>query len=198
MKRKVKPKSVLCAAKGVYASLWNKRAIEERSFARIDHASVAMGLAIVPAYDIESEVAANAVVVTRVLNTSDVYGYSLSVQEGNNLVTNHDPGTYSEVTIAGFISETEPISLTITRFAKPTRDSIERTEPVLAREQMLDLVDLARRVENAYCLAKRDYYSGPCEFATVDNQKQKSLDLEVKLLENGQWVVKQVREFGGS
>jgi phosphoenolpyruvate synthase/pyruvate phosphate dikinase len=197
VKRKVKPKSVLCAVKGVYASLWNKRAIEERSFARIDHSSVAMGLAIVPAYDIESEVVANAVVVTRVLNTSDVYGYSLSVQEGNNLVTNPDPGTYSEVTIAGFISETEPISLTITRFAKP-RDSMERTEPVLTREQMLDLVDLARRVENAYCAAKRDYYSGPCEFVTVDNQKPKSLDLEVKLLENGRWVVKQVREFGGT
>jgi Pyruvate phosphate dikinase, AMP/ATP-binding domain len=198
VKRKVKPKSVLCAVKGVYASLWNKRAIEERSFARIDHSSVAMGLAIVPAYDIEAEVAANAVVVTRVLNTSDVYGYSLSVQEDNNLVTNPDPGTYSEVTIAGFISETEPVSLTITRFAKPTKESPERTEPVLAREQLLDLVDLARRVENAYCAAKRDYYPGPCEFVTVDNQKPKSLDLEVKLLENGQWVVKQVREFGGS
>jgi hypothetical protein len=198
VKRKVKPKSVLCAVKGVYASLWNKRAIEERSFARIDHASVAMGLAIVPAYDIESEVAANAVVVTRVLNTSDVFGYSLSVQVGNNLVTNPDPGTYSEVTIAGFISETEPVSLTITRFAKPTKDSAERTEPVLTRDQMLDLVDLGRRVETAYCAAKRDYYSGPCEFVTVDNQKPKSLDLEVKLLENGQWVVKQVREFGGS
>ena len=53
-------------------------------------------------------------------------------------------------------------------------------------------------METAYCAAKRDYYSGPCEFVTVDNQKPKSLDLEVKLLENGQWVVKQVREFGGS
>jgi Pyruvate phosphate dikinase, AMP/ATP-binding domain len=198
VKRKVKPKSVLCAVKGVYASLWNKRAIEERSFARIDHSSVAMGLAIVPAYDLDSDVAANAVVVTRVLNTNDVYGYSLSLQLGNNLVTNPDPGTYSEVTIAGFISETEPVSLTITRFAKPTRESPERTESVLTREQMLDLVDLARRVENAYCAAKRDYYPGPCEFVTVDNQKPKSLDLEVKLLENRQWVVKQVREFGGS
>src|SRR6185503_2830328 len=67
-KRKIKPKSVLRAVKSVYASLWNKRAIEERSFARIDHSSVAMGLAIVPAYDIESEVVANAVIVTRVLN----------------------------------------------------------------------------------------------------------------------------------
>ena len=30
VKRKVKPKTVACAVKGVYASLWNKRAIEER------------------------------------------------------------------------------------------------------------------------------------------------------------------------
>ena len=109
-----------CAVKGVYASLWNKRAVEERSFARIDQRTIAMGLAIVPAYDTESEVAANAVVVTRVLNTDDVFGYSLSVQQGNNLVTNPDPGTYSEVTIAGFISDDEPTSLTVTRFAKPT------------------------------------------------------------------------------
>jgi hypothetical protein len=63
---------------------------------------------------------------------------------------------------------------------------------------MLDLVDLARRVESAYCVAKRGYYPGQCAFVTADNSKPKSLDLEVKLLESGQWVVKQVREFGGS
>jgi hypothetical protein len=90
----------------VYASLWNKRVVEERSLARIDQRTIAMGLAIVPVYDTESEVAANAVVVTRVLNTDDVFGYSLSVQLGNNLVTNPNPGTYSEVTIAGFIPTT--------------------------------------------------------------------------------------------
>jgi phosphoenolpyruvate synthase/pyruvate phosphate dikinase len=194
----VKPKSVVCAIKGVYASLWNKRAIEERSFARIDQSSVAMGLAIVPAYDLESDIAANAVIVTRVLNTDDVYGYSLSVQQGNNLVTNPDPGTYSEVTIAGFISDTEPVSLTVTRFAKPTKDAAVRTETVLAREQMLELVDLAKIVERAYCAAKPEYYEGPCEFVPADNTKLKSLDLELKLLENGNIVCKQVREFGGT
>ncbi|MGH2707856.1 MAG: PEP/pyruvate-binding domain-containing protein, partial [Actinomycetota bacterium] len=114
VKRKVKPRSLSCALKGVYASLWNKRAIEERSFARIEHATAAMGLAIVPAYDLESPVAANAVVITRVLNASGVYGYSLSLQEGNNLVTNPDPGTYSEITIAGLGLGDEPTSLTIT------------------------------------------------------------------------------------
>ena len=196
VKQKVKPKSVGCAIKGVYASLWNKRAVEERSFARIDQTTVAMGLAIVPAYDTDSEVAANAVIVTRVLNTQDVYGYSLSVQQGNNLVTNPDPGTYSEVTIAGFYSDDEPTSLTITRFAKPVRDAAERTDAVLPRERMLELVDIAKRVERAYCAATPGYY-GACAIVAGATDKKTSLDLELKILENGHLVCKQVREFGG-
>ena len=55
VKRKVSPRSVACAIKGVYASLWNQRAVEERTFARIDHATVAMGLSVVPTYDAESD-----------------------------------------------------------------------------------------------------------------------------------------------
>ena len=196
VKRKVRPKSVGCAVKGVYASLWNKRAVEERFFARIDQTDIAMGLAIVPAYDLESEIAANTVVVTRVLNTDDVFGYSLSVQQGNNLVTNPDPGTHSEVTIAAFLGDDEPTSLTVTRFAKPAPDAPERTEPVLARERMLELVDVAKAVEEAYCRAKPGYYPN-CRIVTSANDKDAALDLEAKILENGHLVYKQVREFGG-
>ena len=135
-----------CAVKGVYASLWNQRAIEERSFARIDQSTASRWAAIVPAYDTESEVAANAVVITRVLNTEDVFGYSLSVQEGNNLVTNPDPGTYSEVTMAGLGVRDEPArSPSPACQAGPGRP--ERTAPVLSREQMLALVDAGRRAE---------------------------------------------------
>jgi pyruvate phosphate dikinase-like enzyme len=198
VKRKVRPKSVACAIKGVYASLWNKRAIEERNFARIDPASVAMGIAIVPAYDIEDDVAANGVVITRVINARGVFGYSLSVQDGNNLVTNPDPGTYSEVTVAALGLGEEPTSLTITRFARPTREGPDRTEPVLSRERMLQLVDLAEAVERAYCRAKPAYYpGGDCEFVPLDDEKPKSLDMEIKVLANDQLVFKQVREFGG-
>jgi len=196
VKRKVKPKSVGCAVKGVYASLWNKRAIEERFFARIDQTDIAMGLAIVPAYDLVSEIAANTVVVTRVLNTDDVFGYSLSVQDGNNLVTNPDPGTHSEVIVAAFIGGDEPTSLTVTRFAKPTADGPVRTEPVLPRDRMLELVDLAKTVEESYCRAKPGYYPD-CRFVTSANDKDAALDLEAKILDNGQLVYKQVREFGG-
>lgn len=197
VKRKVKPKSVTCALKGVYASLWNKRAIEERSFARIDHATVAMGSAVVPTYDTESPVAANAVVITRVVNAGGVYGYSLSVQDGNNLVTNPDPGTWSEVSVAAIGLGDEPTSITVTRYAKPTKDGPERTTPVLDREKTLALMGIAMAVEKAYCAADPSYYGGDCESVIVDSDKPKSLDMEFKLLENGQFVCKQVREFAG-
>lgn len=205
VKRKVKPKTVSCAIKGVYASLWNKRAIEERDLARIDPESVAMGIAVVPAYDLEAEVIANSVVVSRVLGTSDIYGYTLSIQEGNNLVTNPLPGTFSEVTIAAFLTREEPISLTVTRFARPTAAGPTRTEPVLGRAQVLDMVDVVRAVEEAWCRAKPAYYAETgepgvrrdCGFVTADVDKPKALDLELKVLEGNRLVCKQAREFGG-
>ncbi|HKH44757.1 MAG TPA: PEP/pyruvate-binding domain-containing protein [Thermoanaerobaculia bacterium] len=200
VKRKVKPKTVSCAIKGVYASLWNKRAIEERDLARIDPESVAMGLAIVPAYDLDAEVSANSVVVSRVLGTSDIYGYTLSIQEGNNLVTNPTPGTISEVTIAAFLTADEPVSLTVTRFARPTPAGPVRTEPVLARAQVLDLVEVVRKVEEAWCRAKPGYYDGDCRFVTADVDKPKALDLEFKVVKGAggdRLVCKQARELGG-
>lgn len=195
--QQVDPRSLGCAVKGAYASLWNRRAIDERWFARIDQYSVAMGLGLVAAYDTESEVVANAVVITRVLNTDAVYGYSLSVQRDNNLVTNPNPGTHSEVTIAAFISDDEPVSFTTTRFARPVADSPPLTSPVLSVAAMTALVDLVRTVERAYCAAEPDYYPGDCSGVTSDNTKPRSLDLEVKVLADGRFVVKQVREFGG-
>lgn len=197
VKRKVTPKSVACAIKGVYASLWNQRAVEERSFARIDHATVAMGLSVVPTYDTESDVDANAVVVTRVINAEGVFGYTLSLQDGNNLVTNPDPGTETEVTIAGLGLGDEPTSFTITRYAVPIAGGPRRSEPVLTQEKMLALVDISRSVELAYCAAKTSYYDGDCGFVVVDNEKPTSLDMELKILQNGRFICKQVREFGG-
>ena len=90
---------------------------------------------------------ANAVVVTRVINAEGVFGYTISAQAGNNLVTNPDPGTETEVSIAGIGLGTEPTSFTITRFAKPVAGEPARTEPVLPKEQMLALVDIAVAVE---------------------------------------------------
>ena len=119
------------------------------------------------------------------------------MQDGNNLVTNPDPGTYSEVTVAALGLGDEPTSFTVTRYAKPTPDAPERTEPVLPQEKMIVLVDIAAAVERSYCAARPSYYPGSCEYVTVDSEKPKSLDMELKILEDDRIVCKQVREFGG-
>lgn len=193
----VSPKTVNCALKATWASLWNKRAIEERSFARLDHATVGMGVAIVAKYDLVSDEAANSVIVTRVINNEGLYGYSFSTQVGNNLVTNPIPGTYAEDVIAGFVSSTGAPTYTVTRYATPTKGGPSLTQRVLPDTQMTDMLDITRKVEQGYCRAKPSYYAGSCDWVTVDPEKPTALDLEVKVLQNGQYVFKQVREFAG-
>ena len=196
-KLEVQPKTLNCAVKAVWASLWNKRAIEERSFARLDHATVGMGIAVVAKYDAEADVAANSVVVTRVINNEGLYGYSFASQVGNNLVTNPEPGTYAENVIAGFIGDGKPPTFTVTRYATPTPNALPRTTRVMPNTTMSKLLDLTRAVETAYCKAKPAYYANSCDMVTIDPSKPTALDLEVKVLGNGHFVFKQVREFAG-
>jgi hypothetical protein len=189
------PKTLNCGLKGVWASLWNKRAIEERSFARLDHASVGMGIAIVSKYDEEHEIVANQVIVTRVINNEGLFGYSFSTQLGNNLVTNPLPGTYAENVIAGFIDSP---TFTVTRYATPVAGGAKLTTRILDDEQMTELLRITRAAEIGYCRAKPSYYAGKsCDDVTLDPEKPTALDLEVKVLDNGQLVFKQMREFGG-
>jgi hypothetical protein len=196
-KAKVKPKTVQCAVKAVYASLWNRRAVEERSFARLDHQTSGMGLSIVPAYDIEDDVAANAVVITRVINSDDIMGYTLSVQQGNNLVTNPLPGTIAQTSIATFADIDRPVRFTMTRHATPAAGQAPLPGSVLPDDKLAEIVSAVQSVEQAYCRAKPGYSATDCKWVAFDNQKERSLDLEVKILANGHLIIKQVREFHG-
>ena len=190
-KLQVKPRSLQCAMKASYASLWNARAIEERTFARINQTTTAMGLAIVPAYDTEDAVVANGVIITKSVSGTFI-AYTVSLNAGNNLVTNPDPGTVSEMSVATFSSPDRPPRFTVLRYAS------NRTTPVLSEEQLTSVTFLAVQVEVAYCRAKPGYYtSNPCSFVYLDTTKQRSLDLEFKLLANGQFLIKQAREFHG-
>ncbi len=195
-KLEIKPKTPQCGIKGVFASLWNTRAIDERSFARLDHATASMGIAVVPAYDTESEVAANGVIVTRSVN-ADFLAYTLSLQQGNNLVTNPDPGTISQMTMATFSAPNRPARFTVTRRATPVAGQPPLASTVLDEPKMNQVIDLAKAVEKAYCKVKPGYYSGTCEYVYLDAEKPRSLDLEFKFLQNGQFVLKQSREFHG-
>ncbi len=190
------PRSVECGIKAVYASLWNKRAIEERSFARIDHATAGMGLAIVQRYRELGDVDANSVVVTRVLNSGGVYGYTFSSQVGNNVVTNPEPGTSSETVMAAFLPG-QPATFAVTRYATPTAGGAPLTQTVLSNAQMKEMLELTQHVESAYCREKPGYYPGNCSSVLYDVEKPRALDMELKLLSGGRFLLKQVREFSG-
>jgi hypothetical protein len=196
-KLKVKPKTVQCAVKAVYASLWNPRAIEERSFARIDHATAAMGLGVVPAYDTDDEVTQNGVLITRAINAEDILGYTLSLQQGDNLVTNPEPHTIAQMTMVSFSDPNRPPRFTIARYATPTANGPTLTQSVLPEAKMNEIVEVAKAVEKAYCSVKPGYYDGDCNWVWIDNDKPRALDMELKVLANGHIVLKQSREFHG-
>lgn len=197
-KLKMIPKTPQCAIKGVYASLWNARAVEERSFARLDHATSAMGLAVVPAYDSESDVVANGVVITRVVNGADINGYTVTLQQGNNLVTNPSPGSIAQLSIVTFSADfTRPDRYTVTRYATPEAGAAPLVEPVLSDAKMAEVVAVARAVEQSYCQVSYPYANGKCAYVHMSSAKASALDMEFKVLANGRVVLKQVREFHG-
>jgi Pyruvate phosphate dikinase, AMP/ATP-binding domain len=197
-KLSIRPRSLECGIKGVYSSLWNPRAIEERSFARLDHASIGMGVGVVPAYDTASPVVANGVLITRVVG-SELSGYLVNVQQGNNLVTNPEPGTIAQTTYAVFGTYDRAPRMVIARYATPAAGGAALKASVLTDVQLQKIVDIGRVVETAYCRNKPGYYMPltQCGGVWLDSKKDKSLDMEFKLLENGQFVLKQLREFSG-
>jgi pyruvate, water dikinase len=196
-KLEMSPKTLNCALKGTWASLWNKRAIEERSFARLDHATVGMGIAIVEKYDDDADIVANSVIVTRVIGNNGLYGYSFSTQAGNNLVTNPMPGTYAENVVAGFVDASKAPTFTVLRYATPTPGAPKLTTRVLGDDEMTDMLDYSKLIETAYCRTKASYYEGDCQNVTLDPEKPTALDMEIKILDTGHYVFKQVREFAG-
>ena len=90
-----------------------------------------------------------------------------------------------------------PARFTTVRFATPVKGQPALTSSVLDETKMSTIVELAKAVEVAYCKAKPGYYSRDCKYVWIDDQKDRSLDMEFKYLQNGQFVLKQAREFHG-
>lgn len=213
-KEEMKPESIACAIKGVYASLWNKRAIEERNFARIDQHSAGMALAVNASYDFRDDSEGvdeigNAVLVTRVINSNGVYGYRLSLNVDENLVTNPTPDTQSEIVIASFLglqpeqdpqekqNKKEEPKLSFLQFAKPVPGQETLKKALFNENVYKTLIRVARSVELSYCKNNPKYYKGDCAWITADLERPNSLDMEFKIYSNGEVLLKQVREFSG-
>jgi len=202
-KEEMAPETVICAVKGVFASLWNKRAVEERSFAHIDQSTAAMGIAVNNSYDFRKKTEdikeiANAVLVTRIINAKGVYGYRLSVNTDENLVTNPTPGTQAEVVLATFLELNEKPQLSYLQYAKTDAVIEVLNHPLLAPDVYMKMVKIAQNIEYNYCRSISTYYpGGDCSYVYSDLEKPSSLDMEFKIYSNGEVLLKQTREFSG-
>ncbi|MSP91140.1 MAG: hypothetical protein EXR79_04955 [Myxococcales bacterium] len=80
-----------------WASVWTFRAFEERSFWRVGHLDVRMGVLIHQAWPDES---ANGVLITKNIADPGSWGYYLNIQQGEESVTNPLGGITPEIVVA--------------------------------------------------------------------------------------------------
>jgi pyruvate,water dikinase len=156
----------------VFASTWNFRAFEERSYWNIDQRSVRMGCLINQAVTDEL---ANGVLVTENIADPSVYGMYVNVQKGETEVVNPTHGELPEIfSILGDAN----FEVVRQRFS-----SLSPDEPLLLAEEVASLYragDLARR-----------------HFAPLYGQAvgQLALDIEFKLTADRVIVLKQARPY---
>jgi Pyruvate phosphate dikinase, AMP/ATP-binding domain len=196
----VEPKSLACAMKAAYASLWNTRAVRERSYKRFDHRSASMGLSVQTAYKFRKgpKIKANSVLITRVLGTESVYGQQISTQVKNGLVTNPVPNTKAELAVLSFDASGKGFGVNVLQYAKPFADQPALISKILSNEELLKISNIARAVEIKYCESKENYFpGGKCANVTNSQKKALALDMEFKQFDNGEILIKQVRTFSG-
>jgi hypothetical protein len=162
----------------VWASTWNWKAVEERSFWNVDHASVRMAVAVETSYPDE---AANGVLITRNLATPSLNGMYVNVQLGEVSVTNPTDGALPEV--FAIIAAPEGIQVARERYS-----SLSPGVPILSDAEILGLAGAAYKVQTHFApLYCKERGCDPERFP---------LDLEFKLHgPERALVVKQVRPY---
>ncbi len=164
-------------AKQVWAGLWTYRAFEERDFWRIDHMSAAMGILVHQNFQNETS---NGVGVTKniYLPGPGWEGHYVNVQIGENLVTNPEPGSIPEEYIIANLGFGSNYEIQYIR----NSNQIETGQRILTRSQALRLRDYMDIVHTHF----KNLYRGNSNFA---------MEIEFKLVENGQFIIKQARPW---
>jgi hypothetical protein len=157
----------------VWASVWNWKAYEERSFWNIDHASVRMGVAINRAYDDEQ---VNGVIITENLINPAVPGLYMNAQLGEVSVTNPEGGELPEISALVYGDGWIP-SQQILQYS-----SLSPSHSLLTNSELQLLYDFSHVIQGHF----QDLY----------NQQDLVLDMEFKLLApNRKLFFKQVRPY---
>lgn len=158
-----------------WASVWNYRAFEERSYWNIDHMNVRMGVAVQISY--EDEVANGVLITQNIANPSEP-GMYVNAQKGDGSVTKPENGELPEIfsVIPGPSGDLQ---------VKRTRlSSLSPAQPLLSQQEIEKLYRAAYRLQQHFApLYKKD-------------ERELALDMEFKAFgPNRQINIKQARPF---
>lgn len=178
-------KTIERAIKKVWASLWNWRAFEERSYYKIDHLSCAMGILVHRSFPDED---ANGVVLTKNLYNVNP-GFIVNVQFKEHSIVIPDPGilhdqimllTWSIIPGQDFMIEYLTFS-NIPEFAG---------QPVMTDEELMEL--------GQYCMALKQHYYQNIPHDCDCPERNFGVDIEFKIdsqVGNRRLYIKQVRPY---
>ena len=159
----------------VWASVWNWKAYEERSFWNIDHGAVKMGVCVNRAYEDER---ANGVLITQNIADPTVAGMYANIQLGETSVTNPENGAIPEV-VSIFQGPGGVAQVARQRFS-----SLSPDEPILADSELTTLYWTATDVQE--------------HFAPLYGKSPYSLALDIEFKFHGperKLIIKQARPY---
>jgi hypothetical protein len=158
----------------VWASVWNWRAFEERSWWGVDHLAVRMGVAVMRSFPDE---AANGVLITQNIADPFIAGMYVNLQAGETSVTNPPNGEVAEVFV--IVPSPQGVQVARQRFS-----SLSPGEPILSPQEVWDLFLAAYKVQEHFAPL---YQQSPAAMA---------LDLEFKFENPDRALfIKQVRPY---
>ena len=170
------PQAASLEIRKVWASVWNFKAFEERSFWNIDHRAVRMGVLVSTAYTDEQ---ANGVLITRNVADATSYGMYVNVQVGEEPVTNPEGGAMPEIVTLLPAPGWDGVQVNRQRFS-----SLSPDEPILTMAEMWKLYVSAYKVMTHF---GKLYGEDPYEFP---------FDIEFKLAgPDRKLIFKQVRPY---
>ena len=161
----------------VWASLWTLRAVDERTFYRVDHAATCMAVAVHPNFAGER---VNGVAITRNVLDPRFEGDYLNCQVGEALVTNPEVGDVPEEIVIGFVSD-DPDAYEIIPIRRSSR--VGPGERVLSDTHIAELVGYLRVINPHF---RQVYGRRDATFA---------MDLEFKVDAEGAIIIKQARPY---
>ena len=170
---KKKKERIVKALKTVWASIWNKRAFDERALYGIDHSEVYMGVQVNLAFP--DELASGVIVTKNIVEQDGAEGIYIEAQRGDEYsVENPEPGVIPERNLVE--TQADSSLIVIKRLGNSTVDIdgktiLEKESPimVLSEDDIADLTDLSIKAESYF------------ENLLGEEGKEFALDIEFKV-----------------